>query len=240
MSGRHAPVVDAEVVSHRRRADVWFAVAVVCGVAVLAWVVITMQQLSHDLSTANQARDALARQVQHLGASPVAGPPGSRGEQGSSVVGPRGRSGAPGSPGPSGSPGTTGASGKAGAVGASGSPGAAGASGSPGAVGAVGATGPAGPAGERGADGKDGTDGRDGADGKDGTNGSPPAGWSYTDPAGVEYSCVPVDDFDASSPRYTCAPTSTPSPSDTPTPSGLGLTALIATATYRRLGGQHV
>jgi hypothetical protein len=52
---------------------------------------LTVQQLASDLRAANQARDALATQVQRLGATPVAGPPGSRGKEGRSVTGARGR-----------------------------------------------------------------------------------------------------------------------------------------------------
>ena len=44
-------------------------------------------QLTHDLRAANEARDALASQVQRLGGKPVTGPPGSRG--GSRAVGHR-------------------------------------------------------------------------------------------------------------------------------------------------------
>ena len=149
----------------RRRADVWFAVGSVTALALLAWVVITMQQLSHDLRTANDARDLLAAQVQKLGGKPVAGPPGSRGETGQSIVGPRGPQGEPGpsgSPGASGSPGKAGSTGAAGASGLPGMTGATGAAGSPGPQGVQGEPGPAGPQGEPGPAGQDGQDGRDG------------------------------------------------------------------------------
>lgn len=219
MSARRIPASVKE-----RRRDVMFAVALVCGVAVLAWVVITMQQLSHDLRTANDARDALATQVESLGHKPVAGPPGSRGEAGKSVVGPRGPRG---SPGPSGSPGASGSPGKNGSTGDSGSPGPVGASGSPGVNGVEGSPGPAGVQGEPGPAG---------ADGKDGTNGQPPDGWTYTDPSGVTYDCERASDFDPDHPRYTCQATSTPS--DMPPGKGLlGAAALVSTASYRRLGG---
>lgn len=132
--------------------------ALVLGVAV-AWVVLTVQSVSGQLQDANAARDALARQVQQLGAKPVAGPPGSRGDPGKSVRGPRGPSGSPGPTGPpggDGDDGKTGAGGKTGQAGASGSPG---------------------PAGANGADGSNGTDGQDGVQGPTGPEGpSGPAG----------------------------------------------------------------
>lgn len=193
----------------RRRADVWFALGAVVALAILAWVVITMQQLGNDLRTANDARDALASQVQKLGGKPVAGPPGSRGEPGETVVGPSGSPGPTGPPGPSGqpaptltpSPGASGASGEPGKPGADSTvAGPVGPSGQPGADSTIpGPAGPAGPAGQDGADGQDGTDGRDGADGK------PPASWTFTY-LGVTYTCRPVDDFDESDPRYDCEP----------------------------------
>jgi hypothetical protein len=192
-----------------RRTDVWFAVAVVCGVAVLAWIVITMQQLSRDLQTANAARDALARQVQQLGASPVAGPPGSRGEVGPS-----------GAPGPSGPPGPAGPAGKAGDSGATGSPGPAG---------AVGATGSAGSPGPAGPQGEPGPAGPQGAKGDTGPAGPAPAGWRFTDPnTGTTYECTPDSD---GSTHYTCSPVS---PESTPTGGALGLSALTSTAAYRK------
>lgn len=195
MSARRIPASVKE-----RRRDVAFAIALVCGVAVLAWVIITMQELSHDLRTANDARDALASQVQRLGATPVAGPSGSRGEPGASIVGPKGATGKRGEPGPTGSPGP---SGSPGAAGKTGSDGAAGASGSPG---PVGATGPAGPEGEPGPAGPQGDPGKDGADGKDGTDGQTcPDGYSLQ---------APADDPDA----LVCRRNSTPSPGDSDTP----------------------
>lgn len=186
---------------------------------------LTVKQLASDLYDANQARDALATQVQKLGGTPVAGPPGSRGEAGKSIVGPRGPTGPPG---PSGSPGKTGK------PGASGSPGAAGASGSPGAAGANGSPGPGGVQGEPGPAG---------ADGKDGADGQPPEGWTYTDPAtGADMDCERADNFDPQHPRYTCHATSTPSPTPSDTPRGkglLGAAVLAMSASYRQLGGPH-
>lgn len=215
----------------RRRADVWFALASALALALLAWVVITMQGLSHDLRTANDARDALARQVQTLGHKPVAGPPGSRGEPGQSITGqrgPKGDTGASGKPAPTLTP-SPGASGASGAPGKPGSDSTvAGPTGPPGANSTV--AGPTGPAGQNGRDGTNGTDGK---------NGQPPDGWTYTDPAtGADMDCERVSDFDPDHPRYECRQTSTPSPSDTPPGKGLlGAVALLSTASYRKLGG---
>lgn len=141
-----------------------FAVLVLAGFALLAlWV----QGLAQD-------RDALARQVQQLGGTPVAGPPGLRGEPGEPGVGVTGPPGVPGrdgvdgldgadgSPGPSGSPGTDGKDGADGRAGEPGAAGATGPAGPPGPPGPQGEPGPAGPQGAPGADGADGVDGRDG------------------------------------------------------------------------------
>lgn len=134
--------------------------------------------LSGDLRAANLARDQLAAQVQELGGKPVAGPPGSRGEPGSSVEGPPGPAGPPGQDGADGSQGPPGPSGSPGAEGAPGAAGEAGTDGAAG-VGEPGVPGPAGPQGEPGPAGQAGTDG------KDGTNGQTcPAGYSLqTSPA---------------------------------------------------------
>ena len=183
-----------------RRGDFLTVTGAILLGAALAWIVLSVQGLRNELQTANQARDALASQVEHLGHTPVAGPPGSRGEPGKSVTGPRGPkgdTGEPGSPGPSGSPGRPGkdgSSGTDGSPGPSGSPGPTGSPGSAGAQGPVGPEGPAGPAGKDGADGKDGTDGRDG---------KPPAGWTFQY-GGATYTCSPVDNFDPDDPHYTC------------------------------------
>lgn len=183
--------------------------------------------------------DTTRQQLQQHGVTPSAPPaqsivkgvpgvPGAVGAQGvqgvPGSVGPSGERGAPGSPGPAGSPGPVST-----VPGPAGSPGAAGVQGIPGAPGADGKDG------APGKDGTNGTDGRDGADGK------PPAGWTYTDPAGVSYSCVPVDGFDPSAPRYTCSPgtATTPPPSSSPPAparkGALGVGLLAATAAYRRL-----
>jgi hypothetical protein len=135
-------------------------------------------QLAHELRTANEARDALARQVQQLGEKPVAGPPGSRGEPGVSVTGPpgvRGEPGEPGDPGPSGRPGVDGEDGADGSDGQAGEPGPAG---------ATGPTGPAGPPGPQGEPGPAGPRGEQGARGEQGPPGPAcPDGYSLQPPA---------------------------------------------------------
>jgi hypothetical protein len=157
--------VRAEERRHRRGDVLTWAGALVLGAA-LAWIVLSIQGLNHELRVSNEARDALARQVQGLGEKPVAGPPGSRGEPGVGVTGPPGRpgrdgfdgaDGVDGSPGPSGSPGRAG---KDGADGKAGEPGAVGATGPAGPPGPQGVPGPAGPQGEPGVDGADGRDGQ--------------------------------------------------------------------------------
>ena len=144
----------------RKHGELAFWLAAALGLAAFAFVVITMQGLAHDLRAANEARDALASQVQRLGEKPIAGPPGSRGEPGRSVEGPpgpQGEKGDPGEPAPTitPSPGPSGPPGKDGAPGAGSTvPGPQGPAGPPGADSTV--PGPAGPAGEDGRDGRDG------------------------------------------------------------------------------------
>ncbi|WP_329214768.1 collagen-like protein [Streptomyces sp. NBC_01485] len=159
---------------HRPRNWSWMSdVLVVLGALLAGAAFLTVQQLAGDLREANHARDLLAGQVQKLGATPIAGPPGSRGDPGESITGPRGPVGPSGPPGPSGSPGSPGKAGSNGqdgetgasATGAPGTSGAVGPSGPPGPTGAPGAPGAPGPAGPAGQDGKDGTDGTDGRDG---------------------------------------------------------------------------
>lgn len=193
----------------RRRRGNWLSVvAAVFAAAALGAVLTGFLVLSRDLSEANTARDALARQVQSLGGTPVAGPPGSRGEPGKTVIG------ASGPPGPSGAPGKAAPT----ITPSPGPTGAAGAAGLPGADSTV-----PGPAGATGAAGASGAPGQNGQDGSDGKNGAPPSSWTYTDQDGNEYRCVPVAGFDPDDPRYTCTQTSTasptPSPSDSPQPS---------------------
>lgn len=177
--------------------------AIVLG-GVMAWILLSVQGLQDDLRTSNDARDALAQQVESLGEKPVGGPPGSRGEPGKAAVGARGPSGPPG---PSGKAAPT----------ITPKPGPAGPSGAPGADSTV--PGPTGPAGQNGADGTDGQDGQNGSDGQDGSNGAPPSEWTYTDQDGNEFRCVPVDDFDPDNPRYRCTQTSTANPDPSPSPS---------------------
>ncbi|MFF8610805.1 collagen-like protein [Streptomyces sp. NPDC015346] len=112
--------------------------------------------------------------------------PGVKGEKGE-----KGDKGDPGEPAPTPSPGATGR---------------------PGADGLPGRDGVDGKDGTPGQNGKDGRDGVDGTNGVDGKDGQPPAGWTYTDPQGVTYTCSPVADFDPAAPRYTCSPTSSPAP----------------------------
>ena len=148
-----------------RRGDVLAITGALLLGAALAWIVLSVQGLGQRLETANQARDALASQVQRLGATPVAGPPGSRGEPGASVTGPPGEPGPPGPsgrPGPSGSPGKNGSNGSSGATGQPGAPGATGVAGPAGPQGQQGPAGPAGPQGERGEQGPKGDAGEQG------------------------------------------------------------------------------
>ncbi|GHH83891.1 collagen-like protein [Streptomyces capitiformicae] len=133
-------------------------------------------QLTHDLRTANEARDALARQVQQLGEKPVAGPPGSRGNRGRRSTGPPGPSGPPGPPGPAG----VNATGEPGKNGEDGVPGASGQPGEPGQDGES-VTGPAGPPGPQGEPGPSGPQGEPGEDGKNGQ--TCPDGYSLQAPA---------------------------------------------------------
>lgn len=155
---------------YKPRAEWLVAFTVLCFALFLAWLSIQVVSLSADLRQSNAARDALARQVQSLGETPVAGPPGSRGEPGQSIVGPSGPPGADGAtgpPGPSGSPGKTGATGKDGTNGTDGTNGAS-QTGAPGVQGPAGPQGPQGepgPAGPSGEPGKDGTDGQTCPDG---------------------------------------------------------------------------
>lgn len=157
---------------------------------------------------------ALRAQVQAIGGTPVAPDPATavphlpdRTAAPAPIPGPPGAPGVQGEPGPastvSGPPGPPGSPGPESTV-----PGPAGAAGAPGADSTV--PGPAGPpgVGVPGAAGKDGTDGKDGANG---LPGQPPAGWTWTDPAGVRYSCAPAAGFDPEAPRYVCTSEGAPS-----------------------------
>lgn len=193
----------------RRRADVRYAALAIVAVAAFAGLAIWLQGLSHDLRVSNEARDALARQVQSLGGKPVAGPPGSRGEPGQSVVGPKGdkgEKGDQGEPGPTGPPGKDGEDGTDGAdgVGQTGTTGLPGADGTAGPAGPQGEPGPPGPQGEPGPAGQDGADGRDGQ--------TCPDGYSLQ---------APSYDPDALVCRKDGAPQ--PGDSDSPSPQAAGL-----------------
>lgn len=173
-----------EQIQHRR--DITYGVLVLGGVVLFTLLVLWLQELSHDLRAANDARDALSRQVQQLGEKPVAGPPGSRGDPGQSVTGPQGPQGIQGETGPAGPMGPVGPSGAPGKNGIAGSNGVGlpGAAGNDGAAGAAGQQGPQGEPGPTGPQGPAGADGKDGVDGKDGTNGQTcPDGYSLQAPA---------------------------------------------------------
>lgn len=187
----------------RRRSDLAFAAVAALGLAGFAFLVITMQGLSQDLRAANEARDALASQVQQLGGKPVAGPPGSRGEPGQSVVGPAGPRGETG---PTGPPGPVGPSGKPGGDGANGVS----ATGEPGAPGGTGPVGPAGPQGIQGEPGVAGPQGEQGPQGDPGERG--PSGASCED--GYSWQ-TPSYDPDA----RVCRRDGAPDPSQSPSPS---------------------
>lgn len=239
MKGRHLSQEQLD-----RRRDVMYGLAVLMALTAFALLVLWLQGLSEDLRTSNAARDALARQVQSLGHSPVAGPPGSRGAPGQSVVGPRGPEGPSGAPGKDAptitpSPGPSGASGAPGRNGSNGSPGVAGPSGAPGSPGpASTVAGPQGPAGPAGPPGRDGTDG---AQGPKGDTGPPPSGWSFTyppGPLGVTYNCVPDS---AGSTHYSCTSAGSPAPSKVGKSHAVNpqAAALLFTAAFtrRRLNG---
>lgn len=169
----------------RRRGDALaVAGAVILGI-ILAGIFLSIRHLQVELTDANVARDQLAAQVQRLGASPIAGPPGTRDEPGEGVVGPSGPPGPAGATGPAGAPGPTGPVGVSGSpgpagVGETGSPGPSGAPGSPGVDGQT-VTGPPGPQGEPGPAGADGRNGADGANGVDGQ--TCPDGYTLQAPA---------------------------------------------------------
>ncbi|WP_217502590.1 collagen-like protein [Streptomyces lunaelactis] len=193
--------------TRRRRSDLAFVVAAVVGLAGFLWVVLTLQSLASDLRTANDARDALARQVQQMGGTPVAGKPGSRGEPG--LAGQQGEKGDQGEPGSIGPTGPIGPSGQPGDDGTNGV-GQTGTAGSPGQDGQsiVGPQGPAGDTGPAGPQGEQGPRGEDGADGKDGQ--ACPTGYSWQ---------APKNDPDA----LVCRKDGAPPPDDKPGLLSLGL-----------------
>lgn len=168
----------ASQVQRHRREDARFAVLGVLVLAGFVLLALWVQGLAQD-------RDALARQVQELGGTPVAGPPGLRGEPGEPGVGVTGPSGAPGRDGRDGvdgkdaptvtpSPGTPGKDGEDGAD--STVPGPTGPAGPPGADSTV--PGPQGVQGERGEKGDTGDTGPQGPPGP-----SCPEGYSLQAPS---------------------------------------------------------
>jgi len=156
----------------RRLGDIRFAAGAVLVLAVLAWVVITIQGMAHDMKAKDADVAALAQQVRDLGGKPVAGPSGSPGKAGATgSPGAKGDTGATGDTGPTGSPGPSGSPGKNGATGS------AGPTGEPGPVGATGPTGPVGPTGATGPQGETGPAGPQGEKGDKGDTGDTgPAG----------------------------------------------------------------
>jgi len=186
-----------------RRGEVLAAVlALVLGAAV-AWMVLSVQHLATELRTANDARDALATQVQRLGAKPIAGPAGSRGDVGGlGPRGPKGSEGERGEGGPSGEPGDDGKAGRAGDEGDPGKGGDSGPPGSPGNSGNDGANGSDGQPGPQGAPGPEGPRGEQGPAGEQGPQGPAPSSWTFTY-LGVTYTCTPSS---SGSTSYSCTP----------------------------------
>lgn len=173
----------ASQVQRHRREDARFAVLAVLMMAGFVLVALWVHGLAVD-------RDALARQVQHLGGTPVAGPPGLRGEPGVGVTGPPGRDGRDGVDGKDAptltpSPGPPGKDGKDGEDGADSKvPGPSGAPGSDSTV-----PGPQGPQGERGEKGDTGDTGPQGPPGP-----SCPEGYSLQAPSYDEDALVCRED----------------------------------------------
>lgn len=182
---------------------------ILVGSVLLAWIVLTLLHMGAALTAQEQARDALARQVQGLGATPVAGPPGSRGAPG-----------ADGPPGPAGPPGRDAPTPDVSAVArlaaalvtpSPGPTGPAGPSGPPGPSSTI--PGPTGPPGRPGADST--VPGPSGAPGPTGPAGQPPTSWTFTY-NGTQYTCSRAVPFDPTSPQYTCtSPSPQPAPGQT-------------------------
>lgn len=133
------------------RAEWLGAVTGVLALGLMAALAVMVVNGAQDRRADHEAINALVRQVQALGGTPVAGPAGAQGEPGSSVTG---SPGARGEQGERGEKGDHGASGKP-APTLTPPPGPAGPAGPSGATvtgppGPVGATGPAGPQGEKG------------------------------------------------------------------------------------------
>lgn len=189
-----------------RRGDAFAAVGAVLLGLLLAGIFFSIRDLQHELIVANGARDALAQQVQGLGATPVGGKPGSRGDIGpSGPSGPPGPTGSTGPRGPTGKTGATGSTGKTGVKGVS----ATGSPGQDGTDGSDGSSGVAGPAGPQGDPGPAGAQGEQGPEGPQGPQGDPgpqcPDGYSLQTPSW---------DADALVCRRDSAPSPSPSPTD--------------------------
>lgn len=183
------------------RAEWLGAVTGVLALGLMAALAVMVVNGAQDRRADHEAINALVRQVQGLGGTPVAGPAGARGEPGDSVTGPPGGQGEPGSTGPSGATGQNGKAGTDGSPGPSGQPGAAGPTGPAGATGPQGAQGEAGPAGPQGEQGEQGPKGDTGEQGPPGP--TCPDGYSLQ---------APAYDPDA----LVCRKDSAPEPSNTP------------------------
>jgi hypothetical protein len=171
-----------------RRGDGWTWLGALVLGAALAWIVLSIQGMAHELQVERAYNRALAQQVRDLGGKPVKGPPG---ERGASVVGPSGPPGEPGRDGLDGADGVDGSPGPSGSPGADGKDGVDGSDGKAGEPGAVGATGPAGPPGPQGEPGPAGPQGEPGADGADGRDGQTcPDGYSLQAPSYDEAALV--------------------------------------------------
>ena len=204
-----------------RRGDVMTVAAALFVGVVFAWIVIAVQDMRDELHVANTARDALAQQVEQLGAEPVAGPPGSRGQPGESVTGPPGPRGPQGSTGPPGPVGPSGPAGRKGATGDAGADGAAGPAGEDGTAGEAGVSGTDGVQGEPGPAGPAGPAGQAGPQGEQGPRGEPgPAG--PTCPTGYSLQ-PPPGDPDALVCRRDSAPEDGGEDSEAPGPLALAL-----------------
>lgn len=178
------------------RAEYLIAITLVFVVALVGWLCVKVVSQERDLRSEQARGDALARQVEDMGGTPVVGPTGAQGEPGGA-----GASGPPGSPGASGIPGRDGKDGSPGPSGPAGVPG---------------SPGPSGAAGQNGADGQNGQDGQDGTDGADGKDGQTcPDGYSLQpDPEDPDNLVCRRNDA-STSPSPTESPSPSPSPSDT-------------------------
>lgn len=144
------------------------ATAVVIGTLVLSFVLIQVGRVADENKELRQTAELLQKQVEDLGAIPVAKPkPGPTGD-----TGPAGPPGPPGPRGPSGGIGDQGMPGIPGQIGPAGIPGQPGADGINGTDGQDGDRGPQGPAGQQGETGPQGPPGPAGADGTDGQPGA--------------------------------------------------------------------